>query len=194
MDAGLRERKKARTREALVAAAWKLFSRSGYDAVTVDEIAAAAEVSRSTFFRYFGNKEDVVFPFQHIRLARFEQRLSEADPEARMLDAIWGACRDLADQMETHRAQAVAQYRLIRSSPQLIAADRAYDHQWEQAISEYFQRRGVDAADARVLGATVFGVLRVTLREWAEAGGQESLGTIGGESFELLREGLRLRS
>jgi AcrR family transcriptional regulator len=57
---GLRERKKAKTRAAIQRHAWRLFQEQGYAATTVDQIAEAAEVSQSTFFRYFPTKEDVV--------------------------------------------------------------------------------------------------------------------------------------
>ena len=58
--AGLRERKKAKTRAAIREHAMRLFDEQGYAATTVDQIAEAAEISQSTFFRYFPTKEDVV--------------------------------------------------------------------------------------------------------------------------------------
>src|ERR1035438_9725222 len=70
---GLRERKKARTRASLREHALRLFREQGYQATTVEQIAAAAEVSPSTFFRYFPTKEDVVL---------------QDDLDVRMLEAL----------------------------------------------------------------------------------------------------------
>src|ERR1700760_1278101 len=58
----LRDRKRERTRQALIAAAAELFERKGYDETTIAEIAAAADIGTRTFFGYFASKEDILFP------------------------------------------------------------------------------------------------------------------------------------
>ncbi|TMB71576.1 MAG: TetR family transcriptional regulator, partial [Chloroflexi bacterium] len=60
MKSGLRERKKQKTRESIQRAALRLFVKQGYEETTIEQIAAAAEISPSTFFNYFPTKEDVV--------------------------------------------------------------------------------------------------------------------------------------
>ena len=71
---GLRERKKQRTRELIAQTAGRLFSERGFDAVTVDEVAREADVSRMTVFNYFPTKEDLFYS----GLELFEQRLLDA--------------------------------------------------------------------------------------------------------------------
>jgi AcrR family transcriptional regulator len=82
--AGLRERKKARTRAAIREHALRLFREQGYHATTVEQIAEAAEVSPSTFFRYFPTKEDVVLQddFDVLATEAFEAQPAELSPIA----------------------------------------------------------------------------------------------------------------
>ncbi len=76
---GLRERKKQRTRWAIQEHALRLFAENGYEATTVDQIAAAAEISPSTFFRYFPTKEDLVVQDQYDDLLAAAMKAAPAE-------------------------------------------------------------------------------------------------------------------
>ncbi len=115
---GLRERKKARTRAAIRQHALRLFGEQGYGETTVEQIAAAAEVSPSTFFRYFPSKEDVVLQddFDPIAIEKFEAQPAELSPVA----ALRAAMREA---MAEASAEEVEQWRdlnrLAASVPEL---------------------------------------------------------------------------
>lgn len=93
---GLRERKKAKTRDAIQRHALRLFHEQGYSATTVDQIAAAAEISSSTFFRYFPTKEATVLydPFDPVLIAAALAQPAELSPTA--------ALRATADTIREH--------------------------------------------------------------------------------------------
>jgi AcrR family transcriptional regulator len=90
---GLRERKKARTRAAIREHALRLFREQGYQATTVEQIAAAAEVSPSTFFRYFPTKEDVVL--QDDMDTRMIEALERQRAELGPLTAVRAATQEM---------------------------------------------------------------------------------------------------
>ncbi|KAA5831188.1 TetR/AcrR family transcriptional regulator [Saccharopolyspora hirsuta] len=89
---GLRERKKRRTKQALIDAALRLFDAKGYDSTTVAEIAAAAEVSPATFFNYFATKDEVVFAddaiYGELLAQAFADRTADESPEDLLLRTI----------------------------------------------------------------------------------------------------------
>ncbi|MHB8313674.1 MAG: TetR family transcriptional regulator, partial [Candidatus Dormibacteria bacterium] len=98
VEPGLRERKKARTRTSIQQHAMRLFRDQGYQATTVEQIAAAAEVSPSTFFRYFAAKEDVVLrdDYDRLMLEAFRAQPSELSP----IQAARAAIRQLHSVLE----------------------------------------------------------------------------------------------
>jgi len=157
-NTGLRERKKAKTRAAIQEAALRLFDRHGYDATTVDQIAELAEVSQSTFFRYFPTKEDVVLHdrYDPLLLADFAAQPAELSPIAalrRTLRSVFGTLP--ADELARERQRAT----LIISVPELRA--RALDQlastlqPLAEAIAERTGRAVDDPAVRALTGATM---------------------------------------
>jgi AcrR family transcriptional regulator len=115
---GLRERKKARTRAAIQSQAIRLFRDRGYDSTTVEQIAEAAEVSQSTFFRYFPTKEDVVMydVFDPLFIQAFRAQPSELAP----LPALRRAMRQVFANMPAAVIENEAEReKLIKSVPEL---------------------------------------------------------------------------
>lgn len=114
----LRDRKRVRTRQALIDAATELFERNGYDETTVADIAAAAEIGSRTFFSYFASKEELLFPDSDARvqvaLAAIDARTPDEDPAAVLLRAL-GEAGNLSDDMVSRLA--VLRTRLTRTVP-----------------------------------------------------------------------------
>ena len=118
---GLRERKKAKTKAAIQQHALRLFRQQGYQATTVEQIAEAAEVSPSTFFRYFPTKEDVVLydVLDPPVVAAFRAQPAELSPIQALRGAMRHVFADLpAEELEVQRERD----QLIRSVPELRAA------------------------------------------------------------------------
>ena len=110
---GLRERKKARTRALIQQEAMRLFRERGYDGATVEEIAEAAEVSPSTFFRYFPTKEDVVLrdDYDELLLNAFVSQPASLSPLQAARAAIHGIA-EIVDSMSPEELE-LEQVRMV---------------------------------------------------------------------------------
>ncbi|ORB12452.1 acyl-CoA-like ligand-binding transcription factor [Mycobacterium noviomagense] len=118
---GLRERKKIKTRQAIRRAAFRLIEENGYAATTVEQIAEAAEVSPSTFFRYFPSKESVLLAddLDPLILEAFAQQPPDHTP----IQAFRGAYQTvMANMSEEQREFEETRQQLIFSIPELKAA------------------------------------------------------------------------
>ncbi|GAA1870305.1 hypothetical protein GCM10009836_58640 [Pseudonocardia ailaonensis] len=119
----LRERKRERTRQAILDAAVALFERDGYEATTVADIAAAADIGTRTFFGYFASKEDLLFPGGDERVAAAVTAITERGPADRPADVLIRALRtvDAAGHGFVDR-QAAVRRQVMRSVPAVHAA------------------------------------------------------------------------
>jgi AcrR family transcriptional regulator len=185
--AGLRERKKAKTRAAIREHALRLFEKQGYAATTVDQIAEAAEVSPSTFFRYFRTKEDVVLTddLDDLIVAAIQAQPAALPPVRAVLEGMRALFTDIDD--EAWAAEGRRQ-RIIASVPDLRAR---LMQQTVAAIdllaAALAARAGRPAGDpaCRVLSGALVGVVLAV----APPGSGK---TPGPHDLERLEEALRL--
>jgi AcrR family transcriptional regulator len=167
---GLRERKKARTRATIREHALRLFREQGYDATTVDQIADAADVSPSTFFRYFRTKEDVVLEddLDVLALGAFDQQPADLS----LVAAFRAAAREALDSIsETDLASMRETSALILTVPELRA--RAMDEYTRTigVIAEAAAKRaGRDPNDfaIRVVAGAIIGVIMAATMPWTD--------------------------
>ena len=117
----LRARKKAATEAALQESALSLFAQKGYDATTIEEIVADADVSRRTFFRYFGSKEEVIFKGTSNDFDTFRQLLRE-QPEGKDLEALKRAVVQFVLYLQERKAPILEFVEVVIASPTLRAA------------------------------------------------------------------------
>ena len=114
----LRERKRAKTRRALIDAAVELFDRQGYEQTTVAQIAAAAEISTRTFFSYFASKEDLLFPDSQARVQAVLDAIGQRRPGDRPVEVLLRALEHVAaSDADMISPLASVRVRLIKTVP-----------------------------------------------------------------------------
>src|SRR5215469_13311212 len=177
---GLRERKKARTRAAIREHALRLFREQGYDATTVEQIAEAADVSPSTFFRYFPTKEDVVLQddLDLLAIGAFEAQPADLSPIAAFRAAAKDAFAALGDE-ELARLRETTE--LTLTIPEVRAAAMDELTRTIDLIAEAVARRvGRDPRDfaARNFAGAAVGVILAATIPWeqlAQEGGADDM-------------------
>ena len=196
VSVGLRERKKARTREALLAAALDLFARQGFDGTTIEDIADACEVSPRTFFRYFPSKEAVLFGDSEARCDALIESLAAQPPEVGPLDALHAAMLDLARSYRDDRDVLLLRSRVLQESVQMRAYKAEHQRGWEEAVTEELGRRARAAKrplsrfELRLVSGLAVAALRAALDTWLDDRRSPSLEALVDRAFSELSGGL----
>jgi AcrR family transcriptional regulator len=192
---GLRERRKRLTAAELESAAFRLFGERGFDSVTVDDIAAEADVSRRTFFRYFASKEDVLLADHLVQLARLREAMAARPTDEPVLTALRNAVLTLTSDFEERKEAIILRGRIMRDTPSLQARSLVHQKAWEDAIQEMVaDRLGVDpVGDLRpgVVAATALAAMRVAFTNWLSAGAKGDVIALTTEALDLLDGGLQ---
>lgn len=171
-EQGLRERKKAATRQALHDAALRLALEHGPERVTVEAIADEAGVSRRTFSNYFANKEEALFYGDQSRM----RLLADLVRERPATEPPWTALTEAARRFYAERVDLdpewIARSRLVRRHPSLAAAQVQTFAANERALSEAVAVRIKDqdrwGVRAKLLAATFLSALRISVNAWLE--------------------------
>jgi AcrR family transcriptional regulator len=184
----LRARKKERTRVAIEDAALELFAEHGYEETTVEQIAARAEISKATFFRYFGAKGDVIFGPPDDRHRALQEAIVERPASEDAVTAVRSAMRQqwlpTVDPQRTMR-----QARAAKTSPVLQGLSLDLALRWQADVSQGLaRRRGITAPDrrCRLVAAMAFAVLSNAVNLWMEANSEGDLATLVDEGFDVL--------
>jgi AcrR family transcriptional regulator len=187
----LRQRKKERARLAIQEAALTLFERQGFDNTTVEEIAAVAEVSPSTVYRYFQTKDETVFwdPWDPVLVAALKRRPADEQP----IDSLIAVIDELWPVVEPEESTMRRRMRLILSEPALRShISDHFDAGVDMVVRALAARSGRDDQDLelRVVVNTFVSALLVALTAWGREGGD--LLEFAQRAMSILSSGVRL--
>jgi AcrR family transcriptional regulator len=198
--ASLRERKKLATHRGIRRAALELISARGFSHVTIEDIAAAADVSPRTFFNYFPSKEAVLFGVDPGRAEELRARLVHDLPGHSALEVLRVVLTERARHLAAELAELggeparwAAQMKSAQADPQLRAAQASHMAQVESIFAGALaERLGTDPDRdpyPMVLASAATGVLRATMSFWAAASGTVPLEQLADAAFRALAAG-----
>ncbi len=169
--AGRRGRPPGTSARELELISLRLFTESGFEETTVEQIAAAASVSRRTFFRYFDSKADVLWHAFDGEVRALRAAFAAVAPDVPLMAAI----RQVVIGVNRYRAEDVPELRtrmnLIGSVPALQASASHHYDDWERAVSEFAASRLGEAADELYplsIGRATLAVCRSAYDRWAD--------------------------
>lgn len=190
----LAERKRQLVSDELTGAALRLLAQKGFDAVTIDEIVAAAGVSKRTFFRYFASKEDVVIQFlagmgSDMR-AELAARPAEEPPSVALRHTIWVSI----DACAGHADQALRVVQLILGTPSLLARFLERQAQWrDELAAEVADRLGLSPKTdlyAQLAAGMALAAFGTVLQRWSDSDGAEDPATLTDRAFAIIAPAL----
>lgn len=164
---GLRERKKAETRRRIADVATGLFVERGFDAVTVADVAEAADVSKMTVFNYFPRKEDLLLDRHAERLDAVRRAIAERPSGTSPVEALRVHCRELLESGHpTSGAIAAASwfFEMVRESPALRTRWLEQEREIEEAMAEVLAEEWNDQPRAWLVAAMLGAALNTTFR------------------------------
>lgn len=178
--AGLRERRHRETRQALVEAAFELFADADFAEVTMEDIARTAGVSRSTAYRRFATKEDVVLEIPRRWLTAFDDAFGALPDGTSLQEATRATCLAVAAHIDRDPETVLAAYAVLQQAPSLQSSGLA-TQAWLERLAAVLERFGPgpgadDAGDAAgIVAGAYLGAIDAMMQRWAADGGTGSV-------------------
>ena len=195
MTSGLRERKKLATRTALHRAALQLVAERGLDDVSIDDIAARAEVSPRTFFNYYGAKDDAVLGLDPDASRQLAEAFAARPADESPVESMRVVQRETAQAMAQDADLWSLRMTVIGAHPVLAGKLTAAFAETERLLAAAIAARTGDRVGVDVhptlLAATQGVVIRTALHRWLTSGFTASLPALVDEAWEALASGLR---
>lgn len=187
---GLRERKKAQTREAIIDAALDLFERNGYEATTIEDIAGEANISPRTFFRYFDTKLEVILAESDAEAEGFHHMVEARPASEGALEALHNVMREQIEQLLLTDSRTAREMRIVLATPTLRsqALEHLREHQ-NSLVPPLAKRLGLDsdALRAHVLAGAATTMIWTVIEQWVARGSDpDQLLPMVDEGFSLL--------
>ncbi|BCJ26228.1 TetR/AcrR family transcriptional regulator [Actinocatenispora sera] len=176
--AGLREKKKYKLRQSVQREAFRLFAEQGYAATTVEQIAEAAEISTTTFYRYYSSMVDVVLSGEYEPPDGADDLFAELGEATDITAALRSMVRRAMGSMAFDRDEMLARYSLIFSVPELWAAFQHRQQQGRGQAEELLARwlhAEPDSYPVRLAVAGYAAAVTETLRYWTDHHGEPDL-------------------
>lgn len=184
----LRERKRRVTLDRIAEAGLKLFVENGYEATTLDAIAAASGISRRTFFHHLKSKEEVLLAHESGRVPELlRPTFLQQSPQQSPIDAARKTFLALASLYDTK--EAILADQILRSVPALRLRKEALMVQMEEALAETMSELWPDSKRRPALrldAMMAIGALRFAKENWRNAGAKRALTHYIEEAFDLL--------
>jgi AcrR family transcriptional regulator len=184
---GLRERKKAETRQAVHEAALRLTLAHGLDQVTVEAIADAANISRRTFSNYFASKEDALLYGDEQRIRLMVERVRARPTGEPAWQALREAVHDLHREVGGPETGWALRARLAQRHPSLLARQLASHAGLERDLAEVIaERQRGSGVGPRVMAAAFLVAMRVATHVWTDEHESRPLGEVIDEVFDQM--------
>jgi AcrR family transcriptional regulator len=172
----LTERKRQRVQRRIIEAADELFAAEGFDNVSVTDIAARAEVGRTTFFRYFGDKAEVVFAheqemFEAIAVIASHDAVEAAHTPAQAVEQLRPIVLELCDRASANFHGYALHYELVEKHLELRARDALKTQRIAETLSDLLIARGTDEAIAVFAGQVALACYQTARRRANNARG-----------------------